>query len=253
MKTPRRTGVRNTLFQNSPQSFTRTWFRHQSGPPPCSAPNTTVPASWLAGPLTFAEPVAVSASAKSTAPAKSQSLRRCIYSLRSVRNCERQPLLPPSHLLAGGGPHSAIGEAFLSRPVRRGDPLFVRALLGPEGVCSGHDLEDFLGDLRLASPVHGEGEAVDELSGVLRGVSHRRHSCPVLRSGRFQEGPVELCLDVDRQEPLQDLLGLGLEDEVASHRIVGALLVVCVEEVLGKREDVLHGHLLDQGRFEMVV
>src|SRR6266545_6128750 len=95
MKTPRRTGVKNTLFQNSPQSFERTWFRHQSGPPPCSAPNTIVPASfafWLAGPLTFAEPVAVSASAKSTAPAKSQNLRRCIYSLRSVRDCYRQTL-----------------------------------------------------------------------------------------------------------------------------------------------------------------
>src|SRR5436189_4497418 len=85
-KAPRITGVWNTTFQNALQSTSRIRLRHQSGPPPCSAPKTRVPAfddEALSGPLTLAEPVAASASAASTTPAKSQSLRRCIYSLRS--------------------------------------------------------------------------------------------------------------------------------------------------------------------------
>src|SRR5690348_17969963 len=82
MKAPRITGVWNTTFQNALQSDLRIRFRHQSGPPPCSAPKTSVPALFaeaLSGPLTLAEPVAASASAARTAPAKSQSFRRCIY------------------------------------------------------------------------------------------------------------------------------------------------------------------------------
>src|SRR5262245_1851927 len=82
MNAPRITGVWNTTFQNALQSTSRIRFRHQSGPPPCSAPKTSVPALFaeaLSGPLTLAEPVAASASAASTAPAKSQSFRRCIY------------------------------------------------------------------------------------------------------------------------------------------------------------------------------
>src|SRR5690349_3837171 len=82
MNAPRITGVWNTTFQNALQSTSRIKFRHQSGPPPCSAPKTRVPALFadaLSGPLTLAEPVAASASAASTAPAKSQSFRRCIY------------------------------------------------------------------------------------------------------------------------------------------------------------------------------
>src|SRR5215208_6568601 len=81
-KAPRTTGVWNTTFQNALQSTSRIRFRHQSGPPPCSAPKTSVPALFAeapSGPLTLAEPVAASASAASTAPAKSQSFRRCIY------------------------------------------------------------------------------------------------------------------------------------------------------------------------------
>src|SRR5207237_5661763 len=85
------------------QSTSRITFRHQSGPPPCSAPKTSVPALLAAlvpGPLTLAEPVAASASAASTTPAKSQSLRRCIYSLRSLMGTAAAvpypSVLPPS-------------------------------------------------------------------------------------------------------------------------------------------------------------
>src|SRR6188508_2420256 len=82
MNAPRITGVWNTTFQNALQSTSRIRFKHQSGPPPCSAPKTSVPALFAeapSGPLTLAEPVAASASAASTTPAKSQSFRRCIY------------------------------------------------------------------------------------------------------------------------------------------------------------------------------
>src|SRR5262245_1172440 len=100
-KAPRMTGVWNMTFQNALQSMSRIRLRHQSGPPPCSAPKTSVPALLalaLSGPLTLAEPVAASASAASTTPAKSQSLRRCIYSLRSsmgVRVHAHTTVLPP--------------------------------------------------------------------------------------------------------------------------------------------------------------
>src|SRR5213596_892756 len=107
-KAPRTTGVWNTTFQNALQSTSKIRFRHQSGPPPCSAPKTSVPAflaDALSGPLTLAEPVAASASAASTTPAKSQSLRLCIYSLRSsmgLRVHARQLSSLPSR----GGQHS---------------------------------------------------------------------------------------------------------------------------------------------------
>src|SRR5438477_2734017 len=76
---PRITGVWNITFQNALQSTSRIRFRHQSGPPPCSAPKTSVPAEARSGPLALAEPFAASASAASATPAKSQSFRRCIY------------------------------------------------------------------------------------------------------------------------------------------------------------------------------
>src|SRR5215831_17445049 len=108
-KAPRITGVWNTTFQNALQSTSRIRLRHQSGPPPCSAPKTSVPALFdlaLSGPLTLAEPVAASASATSTTPAKSQSLRRCIYSLRSsTATRPRRHTFRPNPLLRGG-PHS---------------------------------------------------------------------------------------------------------------------------------------------------
>src|SRR5436190_16081470 len=108
-KAPRITGVWNTTFQNALQSTSRIRLRHQSGPPPCSAPKTSVPALFalaLSGPLTLAEPVAASANAASTTPAKSQSFRRCIYSLRSsIAARTRRHTFRPNPLLRGG-PHS---------------------------------------------------------------------------------------------------------------------------------------------------
>src|SRR3954468_22064809 len=103
MNAPRITGVWNTTFQNALQSTSRIRFKHQSGPPPCSAPKTSVPALFAeapSGPLTLAEPVAASASAARTAPAKSQSFRRCIY-----------PSFSGLDLRAGACDHTCRSEA----------------------------------------------------------------------------------------------------------------------------------------------
>ena len=62
--------------------------------------------------------------------------------------------------------------------------------------------------------------AVDQLAGVLRRVSHRGHPGALLGRGRLEQRPVELRLEVDREQPLEDLLGLRLEDEVAAQRVV---------------------------------
>src|SRR2546423_13500982 len=89
MNAPRITGVWNTTFQNALQSTSRIRFKHQSGPPPCSAPKTSVPAfddEAASGPLTLAEPEAASASAANTTPTKNQSLRRGIDFLLSRRD-----------------------------------------------------------------------------------------------------------------------------------------------------------------------
>src|SRR6476659_3146442 len=251
------TGVWNTTFQNALQSISRIRFRHQSGPPPCSAPQTSVPAlleSWLAGPLTLAEPVAASASAASTTPAKSQSLRRCIYSLRSLWGCTPQSPHSP-HPISGEGRAFCHRKGFPSCgyfDARQG--AFVRALwLAGEGVRPADDFEDLLGDFGLPGPVHGQGQVVDQLPGVLRGVPHRRHPGAVLGGGRFQQGAVQLGLYVHREQPLEDLLRLRLEDEVAARCVLLTLRVVRLQEVLRQREELLDGHPLDQRRFERVV
>src|SRR5580765_4649016 len=251
------TGVWNTTFQNALQSMSRIRFRHQSGPPPCSAPQTSVPAlleSWLAGPLTLAEPVAASASAASTTPAKSQSLRRCIYSLRSLWGCTPQSRIRPTPF-QGRAAHSVTGRRFPSCgyfDARQG--AFVSALwLAGEGVRPADDFEDLLGDFGLPGPVHGQGQVVNQLPGVLRGVPHRRHPGAVLGGGRFQQGAVQLGLYVHREQPLEDLLRLRLEDEVAARGVLLTLRVVRRQEVLRQREELLDRHPLNQRRFERVV
>src|SRR6476620_11831525 len=76
-KAPRITGVSKKTFQLSLQSPSST-FRHQSGPPPCSAATTTVLASLDPVMPSLAEPVAANVSAASATPANGQSLRFCI-------------------------------------------------------------------------------------------------------------------------------------------------------------------------------
>ena len=89
--------------------------------------------------------------------------------------------------------------------------------------------------------------------GVLRGVPHRGHPRPLLRGGRLEQRAVQLGLDVDRQQPLEDLLRLGLVDEVAEERLPPLGLLARLEHLLGDRQHVLLDDLLDERRDEVVV
>src|SRR5437762_2434692 len=74
--------------------------------------------------------------------------------------------VPPD--AAGGRGSVTTRDCFPLLVLRRCEGRFVRGRnLGCEGVRARHDLEDFLGDLGLASAVHGEGETVDQLARVL--------------------------------------------------------------------------------------
>ncbi len=59
--------------------------------------------------------------------------------------------------------------------------------------------------------------------------------------------------EIDGQEALQNLLRLGLEDEVASERVPVVLLLVRLQQILGEREHVLNRDALDERRLEVVV
>src|SRR5512132_680004 len=120
-----------------------------------------------------------------------------------------------------------------------------------ERVCAGHDLQDLLRDLGLAGAVHRQGQAVDQLPGILRRVSHRGHSGALLGGCRLEQRPEELGLDVDGQQALEDLLGLRLVDEVAGERLIA--IVPGLEEALGDRKDLLLHDPLDERRYELVV
>src|ERR671937_2566641 len=89
---------------------------------------------------------------------------------------------------------------------------------GVERVRAGDHLEDLLGDLRLAGAVHRQRQRVDQLARALRGAPHRGHPRPLLRGRGLEERAVELRLEVYGQEAGQDLLRLGLVDEVAPER-----------------------------------
>ena len=96
-------------------------------------------------------------------------------------------------------------------------------------------------------------EAVDDLAGVLRGVPHRGHLRALVGGGRLEQRPVDLCLDVHGRQPREDLLGLGLEDEVAAERVVAPLVLVGLEHVGRDRQDLLLCHGLRQRGDEGVV
>src|SRR4051812_44554706 len=114
---------------------------------------------------------------------------------------------------------------------------------------AGDDFHDLLGDLGLAGPVHLQGEVFDELPRVLRGVAHSGHARAVLGRGGLQQGAVDRDLHVVRDEPLEDLLGVGLVlDERAvprALRVVAVLVLVLLEDRgLLQRQQRLAAHVL---------
>src|SRR5689334_5110207 len=80
-----------------------------------------------------------------------------------------------------------------------------------DGFGAGNDLDQFLGDVRLARAVIVQGQALDHVAGVARGVVHRRHARPVLAGGTFEQRAVELDRQRLRQEARQDGLFVRLE------------------------------------------
>src|SRR5579885_2237053 len=75
---------------------------------------------------------------------------------------------------------------------------------------AGYDLDEFLGDDRLARAVVVDREAIDHLAGIARRVVHRRHARALLGRAVFEQRREELHRDVVGQQLLQNLLFIGL-------------------------------------------
>src|SRR4051794_9020659 len=122
-------------------------------------------------------------------------------SMTTPVTCSTRPTLVPFPLLSAMGSFSCLQiESWL---------LCARLA---ERLGAGDDLQDLLRDLRLAHPVHFQGQLADHLLGVLGGVAHRRHPRPQLRSGGLEQRPVNRDRHVLRNQPRQQLLGVGLVD-----------------------------------------
>src|SRR6202158_4826700 len=80
-----------------------------------------------------------------------------------------------------------------------------------ERLGAGDDLDQFLGDHRLAGAVVGERLLADHLAGVSGGVIHRRHLRAVERRCVLDERAEYLHREIARQKFLQDILFVRLE------------------------------------------
>src|SRR3954451_7206544 len=70
-----------------------------------------------------------------------------------------------------------------------------------DGFSAGNDLDQFLGNVRLAGPVIVQAEPLDHVARIPRGIVHRGHPSTMLTSGAFQQGPVDLDRQRLRQQP----------------------------------------------------
>src|SRR6476659_6589914 len=82
---------------------------------------------------------------------------------------------------------------------------------GSQRFGAGNDLDQFLGDHRLARAVVEQRLLADHVAGVARRVVHGRHLRTVERGGVLQERAQDLPGDVARQELAEDVLGFRLE------------------------------------------
>merc|ERR1719201_1652647 len=81
-------------------------------------------------------------------------------------------------------------------------------------IGAGDDLHELLGDLRLAGAVHLRLEAALQVLRVVRRRLHRRHPRGELRGNRFLQRAQELAVEVERQDRIEELRRLLLEDHV---------------------------------------
>ena len=95
------------------------------------------------------------------------------------------------------------------------------AAAGSEGLGTSDDLHDLGRDGVLAGTVHDPPQGLEQLVGILGGSRHRPLAGGVLGGRRLQQRGVDEGLRVERDEPGQELLGIGLELEVAVARRAG--------------------------------
>src|SRR5205823_2532833 len=69
---------------------------------------------------------------------------------------------------------------------------------------AGDDFDQLLGDLRLAGTVHLNGEGLDKVARIARGIVHRRHLGGKEAGLVLEQRGEELHRDVLRQQRLQD-------------------------------------------------
>src|SRR6202030_585146 len=80
-----------------------------------------------------------------------------------------------------------------------------------QSFCAGDDLDQFLGDHRLAGAVVSERLLADHLAGIAGGIVHRRHLRAVERRCVLDERAENLHREIARQELFEDILFVGLE------------------------------------------
>ena len=109
------------------------------------------------------------------------------------------------------------------------------SFLGVGGVnldgATSDDLDDLSGNLGLPAPVVKQSEVLLELLGIVAGTVHGVHPCRELRGEGLLERPQDGSVHVERQEGVQDLLGLAEQElvDVLGHEDHVAVL----EEVEG--------------------
>src|SRR4051812_46481079 len=121
---------------------------------------------------------------------------------------------------------------------------------------AGDDFHDLLGDLGLAGAVHLQGEVLDDLAGVLRGAAHGGHARAELGGRGLQQRPVDRDLDVVRDQPLQDLVGVRLvvdQGVVLRARLALVVLARLEDGGLLQGQQGLAPHLLGERRDVAVV
>src|SRR6185437_11794886 len=81
-----------------------------------------------------------------------------------------------------------------------------------------HDFSDLLRDLGLALAVEGPGQELDQLTGIVGGVFHRRAPRAVFRRRGLDQSLVDHVAHVERQQLGENRFGAGCEDVVRPTR-----------------------------------
>src|SRR5690606_38670164 len=136
----------------------------------------------------------------------------------------------------------SLAAAFIAVPSKRESVRRRSQRLG-----TGHDLDQLLGDLRLAGAVVEQGEVVDHLAGVARRVVHRGHARALLARRVLDQRPIDLYREVARQQLREDRLLVRLE--LVDRGDLAGLALDCRRL---DRDQLLEGQYLGDRRAEAV-